>query len=148
MISNVLDKIREIRFCLLANKTENIGLIDGNLGSLLFFYQHYLNSNNEEDIFFIQKSIEGIFNHSHKNYNLCSGASGFGWLMNYFFKQNFLDFNPNEIFEAIDPIIGKWMVNEINSGNYDFLHGASGTCLLYTSPSPRDRTRSRMPSSA
>eukprot|EP00656_Telonema_subtile_P021050 TRINITY_DN2209_c0_g1_i1.p1 TRINITY_DN2209_c0_g1~~TRINITY_DN2209_c0_g1_i1.p1 ORF type:complete len:296 (+),score=62.78 TRINITY_DN2209_c0_g1_i1:101-988(+) len=25
---------------------------------------------------------------------------------------------------------------------------ASGTCLLYTSPSPRDRTRSRMPSSA
>ena len=25
---------------------------------------------------------------------------------------------------------------------------SSGTCLLYTSPSPRDRTRSRMPSSA
>ena len=25
---------------------------------------------------------------------------------------------------------------------------ASGHCLLYTSPSPRDRTRSRMPSSA
>src|SRR5664280_3565074 len=25
---------------------------------------------------------------------------------------------------------------------------ADGTCLLYTSPSPRDRTRSRMPSSA
>ena len=24
----------------------------------------------------------------------------------------------------------------------------SGNCLLYTSPSPRDRTRSRMPSSA
>ena len=26
--------------------------------------------------------------------------------------------------------------------------GMFGTCLLYTSPSPRDRTRSRMPSSA
>ena len=26
--------------------------------------------------------------------------------------------------------------------------GRQGTCLLYTSPSPRDRTRSRMPSSA
>ena len=25
---------------------------------------------------------------------------------------------------------------------------AGNTCLLYTSPSPRDRTRSRMPSSA
>ena len=28
------------------------------------------------------------------------------------------------------------------------LNAARGTCLLYTSPSPRDRTRSRMPSSA
>ena len=28
------------------------------------------------------------------------------------------------------------------------LLGEEGTCLLYTSPSPRDRTRSRMPSSA
>ena len=26
--------------------------------------------------------------------------------------------------------------------------GALGTCLLYTSPSPRDRQKSRMPSSA
>ena len=28
------------------------------------------------------------------------------------------------------------------------LNGDYGACLLYTSPSPRDRTRSRMPSSA
>ena len=28
------------------------------------------------------------------------------------------------------------------------LYAGSGSCLLYTSPSPRDRTRSRMPSSA
>ena len=27
-------------------------------------------------------------------------------------------------------------------------HGVPRICLLYTSPSPRDRTRSRMPSSA
>ena len=27
-------------------------------------------------------------------------------------------------------------------------HAIPGACLLYTSPSPRDRTRSRMPSSA
>jgi len=31
---------------------------------------------------------------------------------------------------------------------YDQLHHLRGTCLLYTSPSPRDRTRSRMPTSA
>ena len=33
----------------------------------------------------------------------------------------------------------------VQIGSYD---GIPYTCLLYTSPSPRDRTRSRMPSSA
>ena len=33
-------------------------------------------------------------------------------------------------------------------GDKTFYAGQSGSCLLYTSPSPRDRTRSRMPSSA
>ena len=42
---------------------------------------------------------------------------------------------------------------EINQGESLGIVGESGsgksvTCLLYTSPSPRDRTRSRMPSSA
>ena len=33
-------------------------------------------------------------------------------------------------------------------GGRGILADEQGTCLLYTSPSPRDRTRSRMPSSA
>ena len=32
--------------------------------------------------------------------------------------------------------------------NFWYLTGFDEPCLLYTSPSPRDRTRSRMPSSA
>src|SRR5664280_1657960 len=38
-------------------------------------------------------------------------------------------------------------VFDCNSCHYQF-SVTVGTCLLYTSPSPRDRTRSRMPSSA
>ena len=34
------------------------------------------------------------------------------------------------------------------SANNNFVVGDTISCLLYTSPSPRDRTRSRMPSSA
>ena len=33
-------------------------------------------------------------------------------------------------------------------GNNETQNTRHGACLLYTSPSPRDRTRSRMPSSA
>ena len=35
----------------------------------------------------------------------------------------------------------------VSGGTLAFITGIY-TCLLYTSPSPRDRTRSRMPSSA
>ena len=38
---------------------------------------------------------------------------------------------------------------ETEDNNYaEFCYLTHKTCLLYTSPSPRDRTRSRMPSSA
>ena len=37
--------------------------------------------------------------------------------------------------------------DEVRTGRVDLIAGAF-ICLLYTSPSPRDRTRSRMPSSA
>ena len=37
---------------------------------------------------------------------------------------------------------------EIQQGEQISVVGQNGSCLLYTSPSPRDRTRSRMPSSA
>ena len=42
---------------------------------------------------------------------------------------------------------GEIIVREGDWGNSAFFVLA-GDCLLYTSPSPRDRTRSRMPSSA
>ena len=40
-----------------------------------------------------------------------------------------------------NPILGTKFTIAISSAK-------GGVCLLYTSPSPRDRTRSRMPSSA
>ena len=42
---------------------------------------------------------------------------------------------------------GPWIGTNNGQAGLGFLV-APGTCLLYTSPSPRDRTRSRMPSSA
>ena len=55
------------------------------------------------------------------------------------FKYGLVDNRVNSNFgERIDP----------TTGAQTFRPGLTSTCLLYTSPSPRDRTRSRMPSSA
>ena len=47
------------------------------------------------------------------------------------------------------PLTAKERFTALQSGEIDMLaRNTTWTCLLYTSPSPRDRTRSRMPSSA
>ena len=47
-----------------------------------------------------------------------------------------------------DKIVPGLLMGALRFGHMPMLFIPAGPCLLYTSPSPRDRTRSRMPSSA
>ena len=58
--------------------------------------------------------------------------------------------------DGMSPIIdlekshGSWLVDKVSGKEYLDLFSmfaSLSVCLLYTSPSPRDRTRARMPSS-
>ena len=67
---------------------------------------------------------------------------------------NSINFTKEDITQD-DPSVIKdyspYIINRCLSGNLDcimFVNEMNKYCLLYTSPSPRDRTRSRMPSSA
>ena len=57
----------------------------------------------------------------------------------YFEKEDYADFTDSENWDIIS--------NNVALTRAD-VRGLYNPCLLYTSPSPRDRTRSRMPSSA
>ena len=75
----------------------------------------------------------------------------------YIFVRNGTTWTEQEKLTASDAASGDYFGSSVSiSGDYAVV-GAyadndagsqSGSCLLYTSPSPRDRTRSRMPSSA
>ena len=54
--------------------------------------------------------------------------------------------NPSLILAASNDAKYRYLIDQAVADTKD--SGLSGACLLYTSPSPRDRTRSRMPSSA
>ena len=54
---------------------------------------------------------------------------------------------PKELHIKDSPIAGQGLFAKEDIDAMIYL-GVSHVCLLYTSPSPRDRTRSRMPSSA
>ena len=50
--------------------------------------------------------------------------------------------------KEFEPYLAKAVFIALSFIIAELLHSLSTACLLYTSPSPRDRTRSRMPSSA
>ena len=54
----------------------------------------------------------------------------------------------HEIFDFLTLLSAKGEASDEIAGGVFVLRNKSKSCLLYTSPSPRDRTRSRMPSSA
>ena len=53
----------------------------------------------------------------------------------------------NFLSKLFESFVLQWARDEVTPKSNQF-GGEPGCCLLYTSPSPRDRTRSRMPSSA
>ena len=56
--------------------------------------------------------------------------------------------NGKSTYKLIDTITSKSLKNDIANIISFAKHYSYNTCLLYTSPSPRDRPTSRMPSSA
>ena len=55
------------------------------------------------------------------------------------------DATKSQVKEAVEKMFAGTKVASVNTMNYD---GKTKSCLLYTSPSPRDISGSRMPSSA
>ena len=69
------------------------------------------------------------------------GAQGFGLAI----TERFIEAGAKVVIWDIDENAAKEAIDKVKSEN---LSHQVVDCLLYTSPSPRDRTRSRMPSSA
>ena len=76
------------------------------------------------------------------NLSLTAGSSS----VNVFDNTNYQFVNEGTELRVSAAVVG---ANDgIQGANVNYRFTINNTCLLYTSPSPRDRTRSRMPSSA
>ena len=62
-------------------------------------------------------------------------------------EQDYFRFR-SRVFTSITPVDDLSLNARLTAEPREWMKPAGYTCLLYTSPSPRDRTRSRMPSSA
>ena len=76
------------------------------------------------------------------NQDLFCGAQAILWELEDF------GVKPLPSVRTINRILARNELTHRRTGRYEAKGTVYPTCLLYTSPSPRDRTRSRMPSSA
>ena len=126
-----------------------------------YYSSSFFNPQIEDEFIFIHRIFGTL--HKHKLYknNLCNEIYEEGFNMEELVNPQLKDYNKNDEL-LISSNFKIWKVNfdgseltKITDDNYTY-YGAQWcagdsliySCLLYTSPSPRDATLSRMPSSA
>ena len=139
----VCNKIDEIASILLKEPLNHgIGLYSGNAGIALFLF-YYARFKNAADI---HKQASEILDHlfiqveetKQQLFSLCSGIAGVGWLLDHLCKQEFIQADPEEMVSGIDKYLFTVAINELNRGNFDFLHGAMGVALYFVKRNRQD----------
>lgn len=127
-------KISEIaNFLTQHNNIDDIGLFSGAMGEALFHFEYDRVFKNLEAYNRGIEIIDEIFEHINNGkmfHTFCTGLAGVGWGIEYLSENKFIENKVRDSLSEIDDFIGEMMINDIENGNYDFLHGASG-CIIY-----------------
>lgn len=65
------------------------------------------------------------------NLRYSNGVTGFASLLKFLNKEDFVDFEANDVLSDLDEIIFNYAIKELDKGNYDFLHGAMGALYYF-----------------
>lgn len=139
---NLIDKISYI---LNATATGSDGLLGGKSGLALYYF--YL-GRAKGDTAATEKAellLEQIFDAVNSDHPRLTGASfsigaaGFGYLMNHLVAENFLDFDLDANFEALDHYLYEHAAKDIQAGQADFLHQAVGALHYFGAKPPGER---------
>lgn len=107
----------------------DLGIFAGTSGIALFYFKYaeYLASQDSfnSGLELIEKNIDSI-NQGYYMPTYCSGIAGYGWLMNYLNKQEYIEVDTPSLFDQTDETLYQVMIANMKEYNYDFLHGAIG----------------------
>ena len=110
--------------------SDNIGLHAGASGIALFiaYYDRIINRKTEvsQRVLDIMEHNVKLINSGYRQHTICSGISGFGWLCEHLRKRGMLDREDIDFLDDLDPFLYRMMIDDIQAGKYDFLHGALG----------------------
>lgn len=132
----LFNKLDEISQVIGANveTVSNLGVLDGLSGNMLFqfYYARLLNSDIHADLgtFLIAKGLKMI-NEGFGSSTYCSGIAGMGWTLDHLKQEGFIEIDNDAILCEFDSFMYQTMCNEMQAGNFDFLHGAMGYSFYF-----------------
>lgn len=113
---------------------KHLGVLAGLSGISLFqfYYSKYLDIETNADIGvdIITNCIEKI-NNGYDYPTFCNGIAGLGWACDHLEQEGFIEINADALLPQIDDYLHQCMINDFNSGNYDFLHGGVGYAFYF-----------------
>jgi class I lanthipeptide synthase len=127
---NLIEKKIEQIHTLCSNEKDCNTSLMGGLGGITLFNFYYAKYKNDNEAYAkAYNEIVEIINviNSSTNYNNFSiGLAGIGWIIEHLSKNDFIDVNTHELLGELDEFVSESMLQEINGGHYDYLHGALG----------------------
>jgi lantibiotic biosynthesis protein len=124
------EKLFEINNVLkIKNEICDIGILSGISGITLyhFYYSKYKNCDESynKGIDLIYECMT-IINNGYAFPTYCTGIAGYGWLLEHLKEEKFVIGQSENVISNFDDYLYEIMINNLNEGNYDLLHGALG----------------------
>jgi len=130
-------KIKDIATSLeqYGSASTELGLLTGKPGIAIFYFYLYRFTQDERYADLVSAQLIEAFdilNSGEKNHRFCTGIGGFCWTLEFLADEGFLDREEvEEPLAQLDEFISRSMMEDMEEGYYDYLHGALGTGLYY-----------------
>ncbi|MES2518846.1 MAG: lanthionine synthetase LanC family protein [Bacteroidota bacterium] len=141
-IENYLQKIDSV---LEDHVYANDTLFMGNLGRLLYFMYRYRTSDNAKFGALASEILDQIFLNLNSGNSgivftsaLSNGLSGLTTITGLLQEDDFLALDIDETIQQFEEIIFKRTIQQINEGNFDYLHGSIGSLQYFTTRVKQD----------
>ncbi|MBN8696468.1 MAG: lanthionine synthetase C family protein [Bacteroidetes bacterium] len=141
------DYIKKINDYLDKQSFNGFSIFTGSSGQLINLAEQGLDSiSNQGKIEELFYSTIKQFNeqNSQSTYTFCDGYSGLGWILEYLSQKELLDCNLNHTLSDFDTVLYNISLEELNKGNYDFLHGAIGIGWYFLERNSSTTTNSKL----
>lgn len=110
------------------------GILAGQTGISMFYYflakvkddENYL----EKSLSIVQQAVDEINEGNHLP-SFCSGISGLGWYLEFLRHEGVIQREDIVFLDQLDEYLYRVMINHIDQGYFDYLHGSIGIALYF-----------------